>query len=99
MEIRSTPVISENLKIDSAPARASAHEGTQAPRTQSADDSVNLTEGARQLQDVQTLVAGTPVVNSERVAALRAAIADGSYQIDPHRVADNFLRQEQAAQE
>jgi negative regulator of flagellin synthesis FlgM len=42
-------------------------------------------------------VAATPVVNSERVAALREAIANGTYTIDPQRIADGLLTQDRAA--
>ena len=100
MEISSAPVTSEILKVDSAQVRSNAHESTHAPGTApTAADSVSLTDSARQLQDIQTVVAATPAVDSERVAALRAAIADGSYRVDPQGIADSLLAQERAALE
>ena len=59
-------------------------------------DPVRLTAGARQLNDLQAAVAATPVVNSDRVAALREAIANGTYTIDPQRIADGLLSQDRA---
>ncbi len=58
---------------------------------------IHKIDGARQLQDMQSAVAATPVVDGRRVAALREAIANGSYQIDPQRVADGLLAQDRAA--
>jgi len=58
---------------------------------------INKIDGARQLQDLQSAVAATPVVDGSRVAALREAIANGSYQIDPQRIADGLLAQDRAA--
>ena len=37
---------------------------------------------------------GTRKFNHEKVAAIKAAIANGTYTIDPQRVADKFIEQE-----
>lgn len=82
MDIGPLSGTSETHKVETAQARA---------------DSVDLTDSARQLQDLQAAVAGTPVVDSSRVDALREAIANGSYKVDPQRVADGLLAQDRAA--
>ena len=57
----------------------------------SKSDTVSLTGEATQLQSLQKTIEDTPVVNSERVAALRAAIADGSYTVDAGELAQNIV--------
>ena len=57
----------------------------------SAGESVQLSKDARQLQSVSQRLADMPSVNSDKVAQLKQAIADGSYQIDNERVASKML--------
>lgn len=97
MEIGPTQGISDIHKIDAPPARAQAHSHAPATVLPGAGDSVDLTDGARQLQNLQSAVAATPVVDTSRVAALREAIANGSYRIDPQGIADGLLAQDRAA--
>lgn len=56
-----------------------------------AGESVQLSKDARQLQSVSEQIAHQPSVDSERVAQLKQAIADGSYQINNERVASKLL--------
>lgn len=55
-------------------------------------DTVALTDGARLLAKVESAVAQAPDVDVERVEAVKAAIQDGSYQIDDQQIADKILR-------
>jgi negative regulator of flagellin synthesis FlgM len=57
-----------------------------------AGDTVSITQSGLLLSKLEELVQGTPVVDAGRVAALKDAIASGSYEIDDQRVADNLLR-------
>jgi negative regulator of flagellin synthesis FlgM len=54
-------------------------------------DTVSLTNTATQLQSLQQTLSNVPEVNAERVEALRAAIADGTYKVDPEKVAQNLI--------
>ncbi|EMR13743.1 anti-sigma-28 factor FlgM [Methylophaga lonarensis MPL] len=54
-------------------------------------DKVSLTDTASQLQSLQRSVADLPQVDVQRVEALRAAIADGSYQVDSEKLARNMI--------
>lgn len=55
---------------------------------------VRITDQARQLAALEQTVHGLPIVNEAKVAAIRAAIEDGSYQVVPERIADKLLRME-----
>ena len=57
----------------------------------SSGESVQLSKNARQLQSVSEKIASMPSVNSEKVAQLKQAIAEGSYQVDSQRVASKLL--------
>ncbi|ROR34904.1 flagellar biosynthesis anti-sigma factor FlgM [Inmirania thermothiophila] len=59
-------------------------------------DTVSLTDTARTLQSLTERLAELPVVDTQRVEQLRQAIADGSYQVDPQRVAARLLAFESA---
>ena len=67
----------------------SSSQSVQPSTTQT--DTVKLTNEAIQLQSIQKTLEQTPVVNSEKVEALRVAIADGSYTVDATELAQNII--------
>jgi negative regulator of flagellin synthesis FlgM len=65
-----------------------------APKTNtsaSTGDTVQLSPEAQRLQQAADKLNEQPAVDQERVAKLRQAIADGSYQVDSQRVAAKLL--------
>lgn len=59
--------------------------------TSKTGEPVQLSREAQQLQSIGEKLREQPVVNKERVAQLKQAIADGSYQVDSKRVAQKLL--------
>ncbi len=54
-------------------------------------ESVKLSPEAQHLQQTAEKLSQQPSVDQERVAQIKQAIADGSYQVDPQRVASKLL--------
>jgi negative regulator of flagellin synthesis FlgM len=77
-------------------AKAPSGQGTKgtgaADSSAGARDTVSITQSGMLLSKLEELVQRAPVVDAERVAALKDAIASGSYEIDDQRVADSMLR-------
>jgi negative regulator of flagellin synthesis FlgM len=69
-------------------------EGSAAAATAQTGDHVTLTDSARSMQKIEEAVAKAPVVNAEKVAAVKQAIGAGTYKIDAGRVADKMLKYE-----
>ncbi len=85
-----TPVENQNTN----PSGAGQAEAGNSAAAQG--DRVSLTDSARQLQALENQVASQPVVDSQRVDAVRQAIADGSFDINADRIADKLISIEQA---
>jgi negative regulator of flagellin synthesis FlgM len=73
-------------------ADKSQGDSSSAPAASQTGDHVTLTDSARSLQKIEERVAKTPVVNAEKVAAVKHAISSGTYQVDAARVADKILK-------
>ena len=78
-----------------APARKPAGPGAEASGEHPAiPGEVRLTGAARGLAAIEQSVRALPAVDELRVATVKQRLQDGSYQIDPQRVADRLLRLE-----
>jgi negative regulator of flagellin synthesis FlgM len=62
--------------------------------TAGASDTVLLTETAAKLRRLEEALADIPVINAEQVDAIRDAIAEGRYEIDPGRIAERLIQLE-----
>jgi len=54
-------------------------------------DNVQLSPLASQMQAIESGMANTPVVDAANVAAIRQAIAEGLFKVNPDVVADHLL--------
>jgi negative regulator of flagellin synthesis FlgM len=78
-----------------SPVRAARDAATGAGSdTPAADADVHLTGAARGLAAIEQSLRAMPAVDELRVSAVRQRLDEGSYTIDPHRVADRLLRME-----
>ena len=55
-------------------------------------EQVQLSPLSSQLQSIESSMASSPVVNSERVAEIRQAISEGRFKVNPDVVADHLLQ-------
>jgi negative regulator of flagellin synthesis FlgM len=70
-----------------------ARDAAAAPAEKTAAGSpVRITDQARQLAALEQAMQSAPIVDETRVAAIRQAIEDGSYEVSPERIADKLLR-------
>lgn len=77
-----------------APAADSkASVSTPAAPTPKGGDQVVLSEQAQTLGRLQGKIDSAPDVNLEKVAEIRRAIAEGRFEINPERIAENMLNQ------
>jgi negative regulator of flagellin synthesis FlgM len=75
------------------PTRAESGGGGKAtPTAPNPADTVSITPSGLLLGKLAEVVAATPVVNADRVSAIKDAVASGSYEIDDQQVADKMLR-------
>jgi len=57
-------------------------------------DGVHITGSAKQLAALEQMLKDQPVIDAARVARVSTALANGTYEVDPARVADKLLRLE-----
>lgn len=92
--LNNTPAPSGGVRGTAAAGPAEKAAGTTDAKAASASasgEAVHLSPEAQQLQKITDTLREQPVVDSARVAQLKQAIADGSYQVDAERVASKML--------
>ncbi|PUA26399.1 MAG: flagellar biosynthesis anti-sigma factor FlgM [Cellvibrio sp. 79] len=76
-----------------AAPEAKAPAATPAPVSNKAGEQVVLSEQAQTLGRLQSKIDSAPDVNLDKVAEIRRAIAEGRFEINPERIAENMLNQ------
>lgn len=82
----SAPVAPSSTKTPTAPVAA--------PEA-STKDNVVLSSEAQNLVRLQSKISSLPDVDLDRVAAIKQAIAEGRFEINPERIAENMLNQDE----
>lgn len=59
-------------------------------------DQVSLTPTAQQLRGLEQQIADQPVVDTQKVNAVKEALASGSFEINPERIAAKMMSLEKA---
>ena len=62
----------------------------------SGSDKVSFTGEASKLQALERELASQPVVDSQRVEAVRSAVDNGTFEVNPERIAEKMISLEQA---
>ena len=62
------------------------------PRPPAAASNIDVSDTARTLAALEDQISTLPVVNESRVDAVRRALDEGRYHVDPQRVADKMMR-------
>ena len=86
--------VSELASRSRKPAVAADSNSAQRSNVGAVADSVELTATVGRLQALEKSLETVPVVDAQRVDALRKSIADGSFRIDPERVATKLVQLE-----
>jgi negative regulator of flagellin synthesis FlgM len=81
-------------KVSSPAVESKAPESKAAPAKSGAADQVVLSQEAQNVSRLQAKINTSPDVNLEKVAEIRRAIAEGKFEINPERIAENMLNQE-----
>lgn len=86
------PVRQNSAQLNSAESDKNVRSEQSTLQAQvSTGESVQLSKDALQLQNLSDKITAQPSVNAEKVAQLKQAIAEGSYQVDNQRVASKLL--------
>jgi negative regulator of flagellin synthesis FlgM len=87
-----TTVIGESQKQQQVTPQQQNAVTPAAPASGSATDSVNLTGTASQLRTLEQQLASQPVVDTQRVSAIRHEINSGQFSVNPERIADKMIQ-------
>ncbi len=87
-------LVSDSRNTKSTAAVSSGGQNGTGASTAPASDSVTLTDTAAQLRSLEQQLASVPVVDTQRVNAVRSEIASGTFVIDPPRVAGKIIQLE-----
>jgi negative regulator of flagellin synthesis FlgM len=71
--------------------RDATSEGRKTETTGTASN-IDVSDTARTLAALESHIGTLPIVNESRVDAVRRAVDDGRYHVDPQRVADKMMR-------
>lgn len=86
---------SVNSLVKQINTQADAQTNTKSPTTgsgsSSSGENVSFTQTAELLRSAESKIAEQPVVDTQKVEALKKAIAEGTYEFDAAKTAENIM--------
>jgi len=79
----------------SAAANSGRGESARSGQGTESADSVELSSRGQSLNRLEENLANTPDIDNARVESIKQAIADGRFEVDAERIAENILNQEE----
>ena len=73
--------------------KAGNQQADQAHAAKANGDRVQLSDGAREVQEAMRVMNELPDIRSEKIAKLRAEVEQGTYRPDGRKIAFNMLKQ------
>ena len=83
-----------HTELITLPGRAAPRTSAATGRAEVRGDRVSLTGAAALIQDIVHSLETVPVVDAGRVADVREAVVNGSYEVDPWQIADKLIQLE-----
>jgi len=91
-----TPASGQGAPVENQGKENKNSSSAESGNTSNRSDQVSLTGEARQLLELETRLASEPVVDSQRVEAVRSAIGNGTFTVNPERIAEKLMSLEEA---
>ncbi|MGD7035709.1 flagellar biosynthesis anti-sigma factor FlgM [Methylotuvimicrobium buryatense] len=73
-----------------SPVKPGIDAGAAMIKSEPNNDSIEITANSSQIKRALDSAASLPVVDNERVASIKQALAEGTYTIDPERIAQKI---------
>ena len=91
-----TPASGQGAPVENQGKENTNSSPAESGNTHSSSDRVSLTGEARQLQELETRLASAPIMNSQRIKTVRSAVENGTFTINPERIAEKLMSLEVA---
>jgi len=86
-------IVAEQRRAQGTQVRDAAQErNSQAKAPVSPDETVTFSDTASHLRSLEKQLADQPIVNQEKVNAVKQAIQSGNFQVDATRVAEKMMQ-------
>ncbi|MBU2571962.1 MAG: flagellar biosynthesis anti-sigma factor FlgM [Gammaproteobacteria bacterium] len=79
-----------NAATTKSPAKPGIETGAAKVQSEPNNDRIEITANSGQIKRALDTAANLPVVDNERVASIKQALAEGTYAIDPERIAQKI---------